>query len=87
MGRFLLTNCSLCGEPQDKIACCEFSNCDAVFCDDGHTYSESCWNRQKQCAGCGQTGCDCHFDGLFCYECRKVEQEEKEGRTRCLITE
>ena len=77
MANFIHTDCAVCGEPQIGLEPCEFG-CGAGFCTDGHTYSESCWNRQKQCAGCGRTGCDEHFDGMFCHECMKVEQDELE---------
>lgn len=67
MGRFLMTDCAECGTPEIGLENCEFG-CGAGFC-------EHCWSQAKQCAGCGYTGCDKHFDGLFCYECMKVEQE------------
>ena len=72
----MIEDCAACGSANDKIAQCEFDPCKAVFCDDRETYSECCWNRQKQCAGCGRQGCKSHFDGLFCHECRKTEDAE-----------
>lgn len=75
MAEFLHTDCALCGMPETKVSSCEF-DCDAVFCDDGETYSESCWNQQWECAGCGRQGCKSHFDGMFCHECRAFEKAE-----------
>lgn len=68
MGRFIMVDCAECGTPEIGLTNCEFS-CGAGFC-------EHCWPQAKQCAGCGQTGCEKHFDGLFCFECIRVEQEE-----------
>lgn len=71
-----MTDCFACGESQEGLHSCEF-DCENGFCDDGETYSESCWNTQtKQCVGCGRTGCKSHFDGMFCNECRAFEEAE-----------
>lgn len=69
-------DCSECGVAQSSLESCQF-DCDAVFCDDGQTFSESCWNHQRQCAGCGRTGCSEHFDGLYCHDCRATTENEE----------
>lgn len=69
-------DCALCGSANDKVTECEFDNCNAVFCDDRETFSECCWNRQRKCPDCGRQGCAKHFDGMYCNECRAVEDKE-----------
>lgn len=66
---FIRIDCAKCGSPEIGLTNCEFG-CGKGFC-------ERCFALAKQCAGCGQTGCDEHFDGMFCHECIAVEEKER----------
>jgi len=59
--RFKTTVCSDCKDPFEDIDQCEV--CEKPYCKDCQKY----W---KICADCGRMGCRCHFDGMYCKECK-----------------
>lgn len=69
MTSFIRVDCVKCSSPEIGLGNCEFG-CGKGFC-------KGCFEAAKQCAGCGLTGCDEHFDGMFCLECIALEEKER----------